>query len=291
MFTPSLVPYLDHPTLEELDARSRSEILTRHLYQYLNFTANLEPTIVNRGVHRIAFQHLPLEADSELRLDALKIYTDEGYHALFCVDLINQVERATQIIDVPYQFTPYIANLDAITAQLLPGNRMLGEILQVVIFETAVSAILSDLPKDPNLATAVAAVVRDHMEDEKLHHAFFVRLFPRLWESLDNSLKILAARALPRLIVEEIKPYSAPIKLALMAVGLTRSAAADVLSDTYTEQQAREYAQHVARYTVALFARTGVLDIPGAAEAFAAEGLLPKPSQTSSTTKEMSHGD
>ena len=274
MFPPSAIPYLDHPCLEQIDSRLRSELLTRHLYQYLNFTANLEPTLVNRGVQRIAANKLPISVIRDMRLDALKIYTDEGYHALFSIDLISQIEAATGVIDLPYDFEPYLQNLDRVTHDLLSGQRALGELLQVIIFETAVSSILSDLPEDPNLVTAVRSVIRDHATDEKTHHAFFMRLFPELWTSLSSRQKHQVGLALPRLIVEEVRPYKDPIADALVAVGLDASSASEVLHDTYTNTHAMQYARHMARYTVHLFAKTGVLDIPGASDAFAAEGLL-----------------
>jgi hypothetical protein len=277
MFAPTLVPYLDHPNLQNIDNNQRTQILTRHLYQYLNFTANLEAAIVNRGVQRIALNSLPVNVNRRTRLDALKIYTDEGYHALFSLDMINQIEKATGIDELPYDFESYLRNLDSATDALLPNNGTLGQLLQVVIFETAVSSILSDLPTDPNLVTVVSDMVGDHAKDEKIHHAFFVRLFPELWASLEPGQKRQVSYALPRMITEEIKPHAEPIGMTLIAAGFSASEAAAILHDTYTKQQAREYAKHVARYTVKLFVRTGVLDVPGAAEAFAEEGLLPWP--------------
>lgn len=276
LFPPSLVPYLGHPRLAGLDDHLKGDLVTRHLYQYLSFTAYFEPAIVNRALQRIAAGSVPMNVTRATRLDALKIYTDEGYHALFSLDLVGQIEAATGIAGFPYNFTPYREQADKTLDALLPADEALGQLLQVIIFETAVTSILGDIPTDPGMVSAVRAVINDHATDERVHHAFFSLLFSELWTALDIRKKQQVALVLPRLIVAAVKPHIQPIGPALQAAGLDSSAVAEVLHDTYADLAERQYARAVSRHTVNLFARNGVLDMPGASEAFALQGLLPQ---------------
>lgn len=273
LFPPRLVPYLSHPRLSELNDK-KYELLTQHLYQYLHFTAHFEPTVVNRALRRIAVGNFPASVPRATRVDALKIYTDEGYHALASLDLIEQIENATGVPSLPYDFRLYLNHMGNVVEAYLPDDRLLGQLMQVIIFETSITSILADMPSDRNLVTAVREIIREHAIDERMHHAFFALLFPELWSSLRAQSKTKVASVLPVFIKEVTRPYLYPIKLSLLSSGLEASAVAEVLNDIYSEASATEYARDVSRHTINLFIRTGVLDIPGASEAFAMHGLL-----------------
>lgn len=264
LFPEKQIPYLDHSAVTDLPPDARAALVARHLYQYLMFTVHLETKVVNRGVSLIADDEVGYAPIAPaVRLDALKIYCDEGYHALYNLDVVQQIERATGVAALPYDFTPRLDRLEATADRFLPDDPRLARILQVVVFETVVTSILADLPRDPAVYRVVREVVGDHARDEAYHHAFFVRFFRELWHHLTPELRVAAARAVPHLIDDCLRPDLTAAQASLVAAGLTPRLALDVLDDCYSERAVRADVRHAARHTVKLLDSVGALDLPG----------------------------
>ncbi|MDQ3790979.1 MAG: diiron oxygenase, partial [Actinomycetota bacterium] len=81
-----LVPYLAHELLADLPESQRRALTIRHLYQFLLSTTHLETRVVNVTAELIANNRAGLDLPNTVRLDAFKVYCDEGYHALYSLD-------------------------------------------------------------------------------------------------------------------------------------------------------------------------------------------------------------
>jgi hypothetical protein len=264
LFPEKQIPYLGHEGLAALPAEARRALVARHLYQYLLFTVHLETKAVNRGVAMVAHNEVDFSVDPQTRLDAFKIYCDEGYHALYSLDIIQQIEAATGIAAQPYDFHPRLDRLDRTGDRFLPEHPGLAKLLQVVVFETVVTSILSDVPRDPTVYRVVRDVVGDHARDEVYHHAFFVKFFRELWANLPSGLRPSVARSLPRFIDDCLRPDLAPIRASLRAAGLSPQVVEDILDDCYSEAAVRASIRSASRHTVRLFESVGAFDVPGA---------------------------
>lgn len=272
-FSPTLIPYWDHPLVTALSPLRRSELLARHLYHYLEFTAQFEMRVVNRAVERIAGGRTGVTCSADTRLEAYQIYCDEGYHSLYSFDLIAQVSAATGIAPLPYDFEPFRRRLDLVGERVMPHESVLTQLLQVVVFETLISSILNDIPKDPRVLTAVRDIVHDHSRDEGRHHAFFSTFFKSLWGEQTQTARARIAQCLPDLIRASLSPDLRPVHAALMASGLDNESAKHVLSDSYVPARVTAGIRAASRHTVRLFEATGVFDVPGGQDAFEAAGL------------------
>ncbi len=269
------MPYLDHPLVRALPADRRDELLARHLFQYLSFTAHFETRVVNRATDSIAGGRSGIGASAAVRLDAYRIYCDEGYHSLYSFDVVDQVSRASGIAVLPYDFTPFLRRLDAIGEQALPDAPALAQLLQVVVFETLITAILNDVPRDGRVLTVVRDIVRDHAKDEGWHHVFFSRFFRELWAQQDSEQRERIARCVPDLIRASLLPDLRPVRTALSSAGLVAGKVEEVVRDAYAQRRVDDGIRAASRHSVRLFQETGVVDAPGAHDAFAAAGLLP----------------
>ncbi|MEU4796610.1 diiron oxygenase [Streptomyces sp. NPDC023327] len=274
-FPPALVPYLDHPLVARLGESGRRQLLARHLFQYLDFTAQFETRVVNRATERIAGNRCGVETDAAVRLDAYRIYCDEGYHSLYSFDVVQQVSRASGVTPLPYDFGPFLRRLDAIGTEALPYEPALAQLLQVVVFETLITAVLNDIPKDLDVLGVVRDIVRDHAKDEGWHHVFFSRFFRELWTRESVSSRGRIARCLPDLVRCSLLPDLRPVRASLAAAGLAPSAVEDVVRDSYPPASVDEGIRRASRHAVRLFEEVGAMAVPGGAEAFAAAGLLP----------------
>lgn len=273
LFPEKLIPYLAHPHLRSLDPDRHRRVVARHLYQYLQFTTHFETRVVNRATERIANGTIGLDLEPSVRLDAYKIYCDEAYHALYSYDVVAQIEGVTGIEVPEYDFTPFLNRLDDVGRHAMPGEILLVQLLQVVVFETLVTALLKDIPNDPQVVDVVRETVRDHAEDEGRHHIYFSRFFKELWTGLDSGMRRKTAYCLPELIHRSLAPDLAPVRRSLELTCLAREEIDAILADSYPAAQVSEGIKRSARHTIRLFESVGVLDVPGAREVFEGAGL------------------
>jgi hypothetical protein len=273
-FPAALVPHLNHPLVDREDRPLRRYLLAQHLYQWLRFTTHFEVSVVNRATQRIADGSSGLELSGATRMTALRILTDECYHSLYSLDVVEQVQRHSGISALPYEFTRFLERLDAVSDDA-PQYRSLVQLLQVVVFETLITSILSDIPGDENVLTIVRDIVSDHAADERRHHAFFASFFTYLWGQLDPTTRERMARYLPILIVRSLQPATQPALDALRAGGFGEDAARRIVAESYNRESVLAGIRTASAKTVRLFQTHGVLDIPGAVESFAEVGLLP----------------
>lgn len=267
-----LVPYLSHEAVRRLDPRRRRELVVRHLYQFLLSTTHLETRIVNRSAELIANGRSGLDLAPAVRLGAFKVYCDEGYHALYSLDLAEQVAAATGIPVPPWDYGGFVDALEEAGRRVLPDHPRLVPLLQVVVFETLITAVLNEIPNDDTVITAVRDLVRDHARDEGHHHRFFAGFFHELWHQLDPSLRVPVAHALPELVASCLTWDVEPVRGSLRLAGLDAGTAEEVVAASYAGTGGLA---DTCRATVRVYRSAGVLDVPGAAEAFAARGLLP----------------
>jgi hypothetical protein len=233
----------------------------------------VETRVVNRGAEYIANGRSGVELSAPRRMQALKVYCDEGYHALYSLDLAEQIAGVTGVPVPLWDYGGFVDRLADAARALLSGEPVLAELLQVVVFETLITAILNEAPADPDLAGTVREVLRDHARDEGRHHRFFMAFFHELWAGLPATLRTKVAHTLPALIQVCMTADTVPVRSALLLAGLDGATADQVVRECYGTTASRRPAE-IARATVGMCRSAGVLDIPGAAEAFAGHGLI-----------------
>jgi hypothetical protein len=247
----------------------------RHLYQFLLSATHVETRIVNRAAEMIATNRSGLDLPVPVRLDAFKIYCDEGYHALYSYDLADQIAAVTGIPIPDCDYGGLVTRLEETGARLLPGEPRLVALLQVVVFETLITAVLNELPNDTSVITTVRDLMRDHARDEGRHHRFFTAFLHELWAQLDPSLRRPVALMLPAFIRACLLWDIDPVRTSLTLAGLDGPTADQVVHDCYRGEQGITRIQEICQATLRACQSAGVLDVPGARDEFAAYGLIP----------------
>ena len=282
-FPAQLVPYLTHEAVRGLPPERLGELTVRHLYQFLLSTTHLETRIVNHAAEMIATNQVGLDLPTSARLDAFKVYCDEGYHALYSLDLADQIAAVTGIPIPDWDYGGLVDGLADSGRALMPDEPRLAQLLQVVVFETLITAVLNELPRDQSVVTTVREVMRDHAKDEGRHHRFFAGFFHELWTQLSPSLRPRVARLMPVLIRGCLDWDTKPVRSSLRLAGLDLHSADEVIRDCYGNPDIGRI-QDICQATVRICESAGVLKIPGAEEEFAAHGLLPHVSPDCSST-------
>jgi hypothetical protein len=255
-----LVPVASHPLVRELPPEQFQTVLRQHLYRYLNFTVALESVVVNRTALGIANGSVGVDLPRQMRADAYKIYCDEAYHALFSLDLLQQVEDATGRPAVLPRQPHFLSRLDALLAETDPALRPLVELLFVIVSETLISAVLVDPPPSARMAGSVRDVIRDHAVDEGRHHAYFASFLRHLWPQLSESEHQLAGRVVGPLIAVFLDPDVAGVRQDLASCGLSEDRIDEVVAECFAPERLQFQRQAMARQTLQYFTELGCFE-------------------------------
>lgn len=273
-FTPELVPVAHHPLVAARGEAVRRELLIQHAYHYLDFTAHFEILVVNVAAQKVARGDVDIELSSEMRLDAYKIYCDEAYHSLFSADLMGQIGEATGVAPQPLLFRDFLCRLERIQTAVPADLKPLAELFIVILFETLVSAILNNIPKDGRVVTALRELVADHAEDEARHHIFFSQLMDMLWPQMSKRQQSVIGPLLPYFIIKCLEPDYALIRRRIARHGLSSEEVEQVIAESYPPDVVLAGLRKTARATLHLLKRNGVFEDAQTLEAFQASGLL-----------------
>lgn len=273
-FSPALVPLIRHPLIVNLGSEVQRLLLIQHLYHYLDFTANFEIEVVNRGAHRIAFGKTGLDLPKAMLYDAYKVYCDEGFHSFFSIDIKHQVEAATGVKPLPYDFNEFLNRLNS-ARKAVPSNlKQISALLTVIVFETLISSILNKIPKDRQVISAIRDMVADHADDEARHHAFFSSLFDVLWTQLSKKHQSILGPLLPHFIIKSLEPDYNSIRRRLVFYDLRPNEIEQIIAESYPQQEVITGLKKTASATLRLFERNGLFEDSQTLDAFQSSGLL-----------------
>ncbi|MCD9878908.1 diiron oxygenase [Streptomyces guryensis] len=273
-FPPELVPVLYHPLVREQDQRVINSLLLQRLHVYLDFTADLEQLVVTPVTQLVSRRRSGFELPTAMLRDAYKICTDESWHAQFSDDLQCQLITATGELPEAAGEPYFLTRLGTVKSELEPSMRPLADLFFTVVSETLISSILSGIPKDQRVFTAVRETIADHAEDEGRHHAYFARFFEYAWPQLTPGQQDLVGTLLPEFIVAFLQPDLAATSVVLRATGLGPEAVRGVMEETYPLARVRADMRADSAATLRLLDRQGVFESDKVADSFFRCGLL-----------------
>jgi hypothetical protein len=273
-FSTALVPIVAHPLVVKLGPSVKREILIQHLYNYFDFTSCFEVEVVNRGVKRIFLKKTGFDLPEAMLFDAYKIYCDEAYHSLFCADLKSQIQVVTGIAPNPLDFQAFLLKLEkvqaAVPAELKPTTRL----FIVILFETLISLILHQIPRDPQVMSAVRESVFQHAEDEARHHSYFSNFLDIIWPQVTKEQQAIIGPLLPQFIIRSLEPHYETIKHRLSKFDLTHDEIEQIVDESYPYSEVIAGLRKTARVTLSILERNGIYEDPKTLEAFQTSGLL-----------------
>jgi hypothetical protein len=273
-FPPSLVPVANHPLVKELGPSALSEILIKHLYGYVDFTASFEVEVVNSAAKMIARRNIGFDLPDQMFFDAYKIYCDEAYHSVFSADIKLQVEAVTGIAPPFYDFGGFMGRLDQVIVPAGTENESLARLFIAILFETLVSATLNKIPNDEQVVTAIREMVADHADDEARHHFYFATLMDLIWPQLSATERSAIAPVLPNLIVKCLEPDYKAARKWLAGLGFGPGTIDQIVEESYPGEEVIGGIRKTARATLGILERNGVFKEPAALDAAQKSGLI-----------------
>lgn len=273
-FSPDLVPLANHSAIAQ-DDNLWMTVLAYRLLAHLQFTTLLELNHVNPVCSALSLGSAPITLNIQQRNDALKIYCDEGGHALFVELFSNQVKQTFSLGDSVLGrpiFEKVIETIIAENKTILSPD--LIKLFFVTISETLVTKVLKQVPSDPKVANVVRDVIGDHAADEALHGAYFQALFPLLWQNLSSLEKQEMIKILPRLVWTFLGPDYDVEYNVLKSLNFSDIDAKGILQEVFVPNEVASGVKQAASPTLRMFEKAGVFEVSGAFQIFADYQLI-----------------
>ena len=268
-FSPDLVPLATHPAISE-GSNCWMSVLAYRLLAHLQFTTLLELSHVNPICSALAQGQAPISLSTQQRNDALRIYCDEGGHALFVEHFSTQVEETfglnRSVLGRP-QFDWMLEKIVTEHQTRLSPN--LIKFFFVTISETLVTKVLNNVPRDVQVSSVVRDVIGDHAADEALHSAYFRNLFPLLWNNLSPYEKEEIGQLMPQLVWAFLGPDHEVEYRVLRRLGFNTKDSEGILEEVYVPAQVAKGVRQAASPTLKMFEAAGVFSIPAVKQVFA----------------------
>ncbi|WP_313710853.1 diiron oxygenase [Pseudomonas sp.] len=191
-FPRALMPLMGCPGIESLPLQKIRKLHVSHLLYFLDYTTELEMTIVNKAVNCMVHGELSMHFSVGERSAVLKLYADEGYHALFSKDLAEQIAGYHRL--ERYR-SVRLKHLSRLLARCSGKWEELALFVMAFISETVITRELSLLGQD-DLNVPVLSMLRDHLHDEAKHSVFFADCFVKLWGQASTAERDFVVNAL-----------------------------------------------------------------------------------------------
>lgn len=244
LFPRHLAPISQHSIIASKYADKISELLCLQLYRYLYFTINLELIIVNPNILRVSLASKEFMLSEQESLATVKMYVDEGYHALFCMDLAKQLNRITNLSPNHNTDPHFLKEYRRITSE--SSDSALAGIMFTSVSETLITGSLSEVAIDGSTPSSVKELMKDHARDEARHHAFFKELIWRIGKNNPLGLQKML-HLIPESIYAFIQPDMEQLRASLLQVGVTRDDTEQILHETYPTDEITKYARNSAK--------------------------------------------
>lgn len=235
LYNQALTPYTAHRLVESLGPRAALELGGGQLAGYLAKTEVVELEIVNRAVERIL--ELPAVPE-DMRMDLLKIYTDEGYHVLMMVEFRKHIQEVTGI-RLDRRPGREVGDIARLIGSLRPEQRPLAVICCAIVTETLITATLRQAGGD-TVYPAVTRMLTEHAADEARHHAFFHRFADDWIPTVAGKDRAVIESVFRQVLWHFLCPDFGLLRDHLVAQGLTAGQAAHVIDESFDRAELRE---------------------------------------------------
>lgn len=273
-FLPTLIPMLQHPLLKGLEPDKEQFLLGQFLVQFLEYGTVMEHEFVNTILAELALGECGIPLPDRIRMDAFKIYTDEGYHACFNMEATQQIR---DYISLPKSEAWPIRNTRLMgIRKLIPEGKMKENFLirfaLVAISETVATKELAESLKGI-IIEPIYKIFIDHAEDERKHCMYFSTLLEVVWNYLSSGEKKFLGINFPKIIKAFVDVNTIALHESLASIGIDRETAEIIITESYPADFSMQRALAVGSVTFRIFNRIGVFNIPEARQSFINEGF------------------
>jgi hypothetical protein len=268
-------PILLHEKLKLLGNKQKKFVMGSQLLEFLIKTTKFEVDYVNKVTNSLALGKYKFDIPNILKLDALKIYTDEGYHSYFSKKISDQI---MDYFNITSDLMPYVVNffdrVDNIGSKFDKKFDYLSNLSCVVVSEAMICHDISDEMRGV-VYEPVRIMFREHMHDEYFHANYFGTLFKVLWPQLSKEEKEIMGHNLCESMDIFAEPRTNIYFYSLSKLGFTKEFISQCIKDIYnTHEWKVDKAKKKMTQPLKLLNDCGVFEIQSIRKEFENRGFI-----------------
>lgn len=229
---------LSLPEFDKLSEEDINYVMGLQLLEFVTKQARFEIECVNKVAQSLALDNYPYTISDTFKLDALKIYTDEGYHAYFTKKLANQIkthfklpqDKISRVVDIHFQ------NISEIGSQFPQQFSYLAELALVFVAENQIVADISTEMKSV-VHEPIVSMFKDHLVDETFHAKYFAELLPILWEQMTDYEQSIFGTNICESMITLGKPRTDIYYISLANLGFNEDAIRNAIEVKYNNNE------------------------------------------------------
>jgi len=195
-FPTTLSAALVLPEIKCLPTAKRLKAHVAHLVHFLDYTTDLEMTLVNRAVSLMVHGRISRYFDVAERQAVLMLYTDESFHAFVSRQMSDQVSLH---FGISRKKSSRCIRIQRYLNRCPEKYREFAVFVVAFISETIITKELL-IGTQGRLIAPVHSILQDHLLDEARHSLFFMDCFVKLIPQLDGCEKKFVTKALADLL-------------------------------------------------------------------------------------------
>lgn len=261
-----------YPSIRALSTAVKNVIYLERLVYFLDSMVHTEIEIVNKTASAIAMHRLEMYIPRELALDALKLYTDEGYHAFFTAAACDTLRRKFSLSQRS-RLHPRVAAMDRIADAFSTGPQDLVCFMIGFVSETMITKSLADIMRS-SANSDIQKLLLAHLEDEFKHAAYFSALFKIVWAKLNAQMKEFCGELLVKIILAYHQPDNEFLDIMLATDELSTNTRSSIIEDMNSHSRLAMKARTLSFNTLEVLRRAGVFQNMKVKALFVQGGLL-----------------
>ena len=273
---PNYSGILQHKAFSEITETDKRFVMGTQLLEFVTKQARFEIDCVNVVASNLALNKYPFEISSDLKLDAFKIYTDEGYHAYFTQKVANQIRDFYGIDEI--DLTKYIDNffikVQKIGSKVEAKHQYLSMLALVIVGE---NQIVSDITNEMKkiVYEPIRVLFRDHAIDEAFHAKFFSILLELILPQLSASEKEILGFNICESMILLGTPRTDIYFYSLAKLGYSKELISNCISEIYdTKEWKTVRIKERMTPTISLLDKCGIFEIDKVRNKFQNMGLI-----------------
>ncbi len=231
---------LSHDELSSLSEEDKEFVRGTQLLEFVTKQAVFEVDCVNFVANKLALGKYKYTLTENIRLDAFKVYTDEGYHAYYTQKIANQIRDHYGIgeSDIDPYIKGYFEKIDKLVSQF---GEQHTELCMLVLVIAAEAQIVSDISREMKqiVHEPIRVMFKDHMIDEAFHAQFFHLVFENVWPQLSAEEAEIMGKMFCDAMVILATPRVDIYYYSLAKLGIQKEVITRCISDTYHTQEWR----------------------------------------------------
>ena len=272
---PSYSLILEHDDLKSLNDDQKRFVMGTQLLEFVEKTTIFEVEHVNNVANSLALGKYDFEIPNILKVDAFKIYTDEGFHALFSKKMSDDIKKYYKIED---DITPYLKNffskLNNIGSKFGKKYSYLSNLSSTIVSE---SMIVQDISNEMRgiVHEPIIEMFKDHMIDEAYHANYFGTLLKVIWPQLSDKQKEIMSSNLCESILLMSKPRVDIYYYTLSKLGFAKKRISEIINDVYDNKETKKNTlKKKSSQVLKLLKNSGVFNFSFAKEKFKNSELI-----------------